>query len=520
MTGFIEPDFITNLEKMINMITINPKPLLHAFIRGAVAIVVISGCSPTENPLGLFQNNQDVGPVGLAGSVEYDQSKDSYLITGGGENMWFDMDGLHYVYNEMAGDLSLAADIEFVNDGGNAHKKAGVMIRQDLDTDAAYADLVIHIDGHASLQYRAEKGAETHTISVSADAPNRLRVEKNGSTITVSIANTGEEFRPGGATLQMEFTEPFFVGLGICAHDSTVLEQAIFTNVKLDTAQQARSGELVFESAIETISVASGDRRVIHYAYDHFESPHYTPAGDSLIYNAGGHLYKIPVDGGVPKMLNTGSANGIINDHGYSPDGQTLVISDTTDQNYAMIYTLPAMGGEPKLLTQNGPSYWHGWSPDGQTLTYTGGRNGEYDVYTISVNGGKETRLTDTSGNVCPEYSADGEYIYFQSDRTGLVEIYKMKADGSEQEQITDDEYHNWWPHPSPDGKWVAFLSYDGDVEGHGSNVIVRLRLLSLETGNIQELTKFSGGQGSMNVPSWSPDSQRLAYVSHRMVGG
>ncbi|MDA0194316.1 MAG: hypothetical protein O2887_04505 [Bacteroidetes bacterium] len=331
--------------------------MVKALLKFVLVIVVISGCSPADNPLGLFIKNQDVGPVGQFGSVEYDQSNDSYLITGGGENMWFALDGFHFLYKEMAGDLSLAADIKFVNDGGNTHKKAGVMIRQDLDTDAAYADVVIHIDGHASLQYRAEKGAETHTISVSADAPDRLRVEKNGSTITESIANTGEEFKPGGASLQMEFTAPFYVGLGVCAHDSTVLEQTIFTNVTIDTALVISHAESVLESAIETISVASGDRRVIHYAYDHFESPHYTPSGDSLIYNAGGHLYKIPVGGGITKIVNTGSANGIINYHGYSPDGKTLVITDTTNQNYAMIYTLPAMGGEPTLITEFGPWY-------------------------------------------------------------------------------------------------------------------------------------------------------------------
>lgn len=199
---------------------------------------------------------------------------------------------------EKCGDLSLAANIEFVNSGGNTHKKAGVMIRQDLDTDAAYADVVAHIDGHELLQYRVEKGAETHTISVSADAPDRLRVEKNGSTISVSIADAGDEFMLGGAALKMEFTEPFYVGLGVCAQESTVLEQAIFTNVSIDTVQIISNAEPVLESAIETISVASGDRSVIHHAYDHFESPHYTPTGDSQMYNAGGHLYKILVGGG------------------------------------------------------------------------------------------------------------------------------------------------------------------------------------------------------------------------------
>ncbi|HEX3010245.1 MAG TPA: transporter, partial [Bacteroidales bacterium] len=142
--------------------------------------------------------------------------------------------------------------------------------------------------------------------------------------------------------------------------------------------------------------------------------------------------------------------------------------------------------------------------------------NGEFDVYTIPVNGGEETRLTTTLGlDDGPEYSSDGKYIYFNSVRTGLMQCYRMKPDGSAQEQLTFDEYHNWFPHPSPNRKWVVFLTYNKDVEGHPANKNVMLRLISYNGGTPDLLTKLFGGQGTINVHSWSPDSKKFAFVSY-----
>jgi Tol biopolymer transport system component len=180
---------------------------------------------------------------------------------------------------------------------------------------------------------------------------------------------------------------------------------------------------------------------------------------------------------------------------------------------------LPIAGGPPKLVTEMGPSYWHGWSPDGKTLAYCAERNGEFDICTIPAGGGTETRLTDAKGlDDGPDYSPDGKWIYFNSDRTGRMQVWRMKPDGTEQEQVTKDDYNNWFPHPSPDGKWLVFLSYQPDVQGHPENKDVMLRLLSLADGKIDELAKLFGGQGTINVPSWSPDSKKLAFVSYQLV--
>jgi Tol biopolymer transport system component len=216
-------------------------------------------------------------------------------------------------------------------------------------------------------------------------------------------------------------------------------------------------------------------------------------------------------------LINTDFAVRLNNDHGVAPDGKTIVISDQTRSGGSRMYTVPISGGVPKLVTDAAPSYWHGWSPDGKTLAYCGSRDGEYDVYTIAVDGGEESRLTTAQGlDDGPDYSPDGQWIYFNSDRTGTMQIWKMRSDGSEQTQVTVDKLNDWFPHPSPDGRWIVFLSYEPDVEGHPANKDVQLRLMDPNGGSIRTLAKLFGGQGTINVPSWSPDSRNVAFVSYQ----
>src|SRR5437867_947050 len=196
-----------------------------------------------------------------------------------------------------------------------------------------------------------------------------------------------------------------------------------------------------------------------------------------------------------------------------------LAISDQSQERKSLIYLLPTAGGTPRRLTRLGPSYWHGWSPDGKTLVFCGERNGEFDIYTIPVDSGDEKQLTSSPGlDDGPDYSPDGKFIYFNSERTGTMQIWRMKPNGADQEQVTSDEFNNWFPHPSPDGKWLAFLSYEKEVTGHPVNHPVRLRLLPLAGGPSQELAKLFGGQGTINVPSWSPDSRQIAFISYELI--
>jgi Tol biopolymer transport system component len=249
------------------------------------------------------------------------------------------------------------------------------------------------------------------------------------------------------------------------------------------------------------------------------EAPNWSRDGTTLFFNSSGRIYRLPVTNGEPQVIDTAFATRCNNDHGLSPDGTLLAISDHSQEQHSLIYTVPASGGTPRRVTPFGPSYWHGWSPDGQTLAYCAERNREFDIYTIPAVGGEETRLTTVPGlDDGPEYSPDGRFIYFNSERSGTMQIWRMRADGSQQEPVTSDEFNNWFPHPSPDGKWLVFLSYEKDVKGHPENKDVTLRLLPLAGGKIEVLAKLFGGQGTLNVPSWSPDSRKVAFVSYQFV--
>jgi Tol biopolymer transport system component len=183
------------------------------------------------------------------------------------------------------------------------------------------------------------------------------------------------------------------------------------------------------------------------------------------------------------------------------------------------VYVLPAEGGTPRRVTTLSPSYWHGWSPDGKTLAFTGQRGDNFDIYSIPVQVGEEKRLTTAPGlDDGPEYSPDGAWIYFNSERTGQMQIWRMHADGSGQEQVITSETNDWFPHISPDGKWMVFLSYEKGVSGHPANKDVTINLMSMADKKIKVLAKLFGGQGTINVPSWSPDSAKIAFVSYEYL--
>jgi Tol biopolymer transport system component len=272
------------------------------------------------------------------------------------------------------------------------------------------------------------------------------------------------------------------------------------------------------ESRLEILTVATGAREVVWSAQAHFEAPNWSRDGQSLLFNQGGRIYVLPLADRTPRLLDTGTAIRCNNDHGLSPDGKWLAISHTPDKE-SLIYVAATAGGEPRLVTPKGPSYWHGWSPDGRTLAYCARRDGEYDVYTIPVEGGDERRLTTSPGlDDGPDYAPDGR-IWFNSVRTGVMKIWRMDPDGTNQTQMTrNEEYADWFPHPSPDGKQVVFLSYDRAVEGHPANKDVVLRLMPAGGGAPRVVARLFGGQGTINVPSWSPDGRRVAFVSYRLL--
>lgn len=274
-------------------------------------------------------------------------------------------------------------------------------------------------------------------------------------------------------------------------------------------------------SILEIVDVHTGERTVLREFDTVIEAPNWTRDGKTLVYNSRGKMFTFELATGEVKEIDTGFAMDCNNDHVLSPDNRQLAISHFTNEDAtSRIYMLPLAGGTPTLVTEMGPSYLHGWSPDGERLAYCAERDGQYDIYTIPVSGGAETQLTDESGlDDGPEYSPDGRHIWFNSTRTGLMQIWRMAVDGSCQTHMAREEANCWFPHVSPDGQWVAYIAYGkDDVEAgdHPPNRHVEIRLVPAERGASRTIAKLYGGQGTMNVNSWAPDSRRLAFVSYR----
>ncbi|MFB3923099.1 MAG: TolB family protein [Terriglobia bacterium] len=490
---------------------------LARFFLVCFAAAGLGAAQRTASRLGEFTAQTDVGVTPRKGSAEFDAIRKEYRVRGGGANMWDRVDAFHYVWRRASGDMTLTADVRIIGNEGEQHRKAGWVIRQSLEPDSAYVSAVVHGDGLTSMQFRKTKGDTTGEVRSSLNKPLTLRLDRRGNVFTLSAAKEGGGFETAGST-EVQLHDPVYIGLAVCSHDEAAIETAVFSRVSGVGQSDPDDEEAAVESNLEIISVGGKGRHVVYSARERFEAPNWSRDGKYLLFNKQGRLYTIPVSGGEPKLLDTGSATRCNNDHGFSPDGKWLAISNSPKED-SLIYVLPATGGEPRLITPNGPSYWHGWSPDGKTLAYCASRNGKFDVYTISAEGGEERRLTDAEGlDDGPDYSPDGKYIYFNSERTGLMQIWRMKPDGSAQEQVTNDGYADWFAHPSPDGKWIVFLSFDKSVKGHPPNKDVMLRLMPAAGGKPRVLAKLFGGQGTINVPSWSPDSKRLAFVSYRLL--
>lgn len=370
-----------------------------------------------NNSLGVFQSNSDVGNVKLHGKTVYDSEKQIYALEGAGANIWYDQDEFQYAWKKIKGDFILTAQVEFLGEGIDPHRKLGWMVRQSLDASSPHVSAVIHGDGLTSLQYRTTLGENMSEKKLGIQSP--------------------------------------------------------------DVVQLMRKG------------------------------------------NSEGLLYTYDLASGKIEQLNTGSATQINNDHAVTFDGQYIGISsnhDPADKGQSAVYYLPITGGEPVKVTQKTPSYFHGWSPDGKEMAFIGQRNGNFDVYKIPRESGNEIRLTTAEGlDDGSEYTPDGSYIYFNSVRTGTMQIWRMKPDGSNQEQVTHDPLNNWFPHISPDGKWIVFITFGHDVDpsDHPFYKHVYLRMMPISGGKPKVVAYLYGGQGTMNVPSWSPDSRKIAFVSN-----
>jgi Tol biopolymer transport system component len=496
-----------------------------------LSVFITSVSFAQQNDLDVFQFSADIGNPELKGSTKYNATSQTYIIKGSGYNVWFNRDEFQYAYKKINGDFILTANFEFAGKGKDPHRKTGWMVRESTDEDAASINAVVHGDGLTSLQWRGSKGAQMRDPEDEISFPKKncgiIQLERAGNVLTMRVANWGEPLQIVGSQRMENLPDSVLAGLFVSAHDSTVIEEVKVWNVRIDkpvTTAYNPDQDGWLGCRLEIINISDGIRKVIMQSPTRFEAPNWMPDGKKLLYNEGGALYTIPVTGGVPEKLNTDTVKRNNNDHGISFNGKLLAISSHRQGltgGGSTVYVLPLEGGKPKLITQQTPSYWHGWHPNNKEVVFVGQRGGSniYNLYKAAIADGKETQLSfNTTGHVDgPEYSPDGKYIYYNANPTGTMQIWRMKADGKEKEQITFDEYNNWFPHLSPDGKWMVFISFPPDIDpdSHPSYKRVTLRLMPVSGGAPKVIAYLYGGQGTINVPSWSPDSKQFAFVSN-----
>jgi len=484
----------------------------------AFAVGAVSSARAADQPsgVGIFDQHTDVGGVAIPGSTAFDADSQEYLMSASGADMWADHDECQFAWKKVRGDILVQAFAEFLGAGADPHRKMGIIVRASLDPRSAHVNACIHGNGVAALQFRRAGGAQTEEIHLSVDNPQVLQLERAAGRFTMSAAHFGDTYSTqdlGGIDLPDEV----YVGIYICAHNNTQLEKGIFRNVRL--IRPARPDFTPYRdyigSAIELLDVNTGARKAIFHAEDSIQAPNWTPDGRRLVYNHNGRMFSLDLATGEPAPIDTGAQIHCNNDHTLSFDGTMLGISSGSP---SIVYTLPIGGGVPRQITPTGPSYLHGWSPDGRYLVYTGERNHEFDIYKVPSAGGPEVRLTSAKGlDDGSEFTPDGKTIFFNSERTGKMQIWKMNEDGTGQTQMTSDSYNNWFPHVSPDGSTVLFISFPPEIPSgdHPFYKRVYLRRMPVEGGKPTVVAYLYGGQGSINVNSWSPDNRTVAVVSN-----
>ncbi len=471
----------------------------------------------------MFTNACDVGQVKKNGSHVFDSENEAYLLKSSLKNT-STSDAIYYVYRKQQKSFIINAILDWVQWAKGSDQKAGLMIRESINDSSKFFAISYHGNGFISIQYRTENGSNTEELRFSEQECNVLQINCTEDKIQAYAAKMGQPLKNKG-TVSIKFPDSLLAGIFISSQNNEESSVCKFSNTRI--YQMVKPDFIPYHdyigSQLEIIDIETNVRKIIYTTSEPIEAPNWSRDGNYLIFNSIGLLYKLNIGDDKPQKIFTGFADENNNDHGISFDGKLLAIShhskDKPQGENSLIYVLPIEGGTPKLIIENGPSYWHGWSPDDHWLVYTAKRNNRWNIYKIAIDGGQEIQLTDNEFlNDGPEFSPDGNYIWFNSNRTGKMQIWRMKADGSEQIQITHDEFQNWFPHPSPDGSKIVFLSYRPDEVNewdHPYYKQVMIRIMDSNGENIKTIAYLYGGQGTINVPSWSPDGKKIAFISN-----
>lgn len=253
------------------------------------------------------------------------------------------------------------------------------------------------------------------------------------------------------------------------------------------------------------------------------EAPQFRGA-DELIFNSMGRILRYRISQRTTELVNTQYCICCNNDHVLCADGRRLAVSHMTKEDLkSRIYILDLESDAPPfLVTPIAPSYLHGWSPDGEELAFCGCRNGKFDLYTIPAKGGEERLLLSFPGHSDGvEYSSDGRDVYFNGVRDGSMDCFRLNRQTNELTRLTNNGRNNWFPHISPGCDKVVYLSYDATQVvpsgNHPANMEVQLRAVNPDGSDDRLLISLFGGQGTINVNSWSPDNETFAYVVYQL---
>jgi TolB protein len=310
----------------------------------SLVIVLLIGMQPaaSQQSIGVFDAHTDVGNPVKKGGVQYNADTQEYTMQGAGTNMWFNTDQFHFLHKKIKGDFIISATIRFIGKGAADHRKIGIIARDKLDTDSRYADACVHGDDLSSLQFRPTDGANTDQVVLSVFHPTDIELQRIGNTFTFSAAVFGQNYK--SVTKELPLNEEVYAGLFICSHVDSVIEKAVFSNVRvvIPAAKDFRPYRDYIGSHIEVMDVQTGHRKVLHSAPNSLQAPNWTKDGKYLIYNSEGLMYRYSLTNGAIEKLNTGFANQNNNDHVLSFDGKQLAISHHRgEKRVSTLFTLP-----------------------------------------------------------------------------------------------------------------------------------------------------------------------------------